>query len=53
VADEDDRARKAVERMLELFDSRNVEMVRRLVEDEAVDPTRCEERHERTRPLAR
>src|SRR5437763_2585549 len=50
--DEHDRACEHVQGALELLDRRNVEMVRRLVEHQAVDPARGEERHQRTGALA-
>src|SRR6266508_4055061 len=46
------RPLERVERTLQLLDCRDVEMVRRLVEDEAVDAARGEERDQRPRPLA-
>ena len=51
--DEHDRALVAGEGELELLDRLEVEVVRRLVEDEAVDPPRREEREDGPRPLAR
>ena len=50
--DEHDRALKHVQGALELLDRRNVEMVRRLVEHDAVDAARGEERDEGARTLA-
>jgi len=53
VRHEHDRAVVCVERALELFDRRDVEVVRRLVEDETVDAARSEQRQDRTRSLSR
>jgi hypothetical protein len=53
VCDEHDRAVECVEGALQLVDRRKVEMVRRLVEDQAVDAASGEERDERARALAR
>src|SRR5207302_1481642 len=52
VRDEEDGADEAVERRLELLDRLEVEMVRRLVEDEAVDAARAEEGERRAASLA-
>jgi len=52
VRDQHHRPLERVERTLQLLDCRDVEMVRRLVEDEAVDAARGEERDQRPRPLA-
>ena len=52
VRDEQHRAVVAGERALELLDRLDVEMVRRLVEDEAVDAARGEQREHRARALA-
>src|SRR5256885_6053787 len=51
VGDEDDGAGVAGERGLELLDRWEVEMVRRLVEDEAVDAARGEQRQLGSRAL--
>src|SRR5437763_15708410 len=53
VRDEDDRARVAVERGLQLLDRRQVEVVGRLVQDEAVHATGCEQGELGARALAR
>src|SRR5207248_965711 len=53
VGDEEDRARKAVERLLELLDGRQVEVGRRLVEHEVVDTLGHEHRQLRTDALPR
>ena len=53
VRDEDDRAGVAVERGLELLDRRQVEVVRRLVQDEAVDALRRRAGELGARSLAR
>ena len=50
--DEQDGPVECVERPLQLLDRRNVEMVRRLVEDQAVDAARREQRDQRPRALA-
>src|SRR5438105_12036170 len=52
VRHEDDGALEGLERGLELLDRRQVEVVRRLVEDEAVHAARRRERERRARPLA-
>src|SRR3954467_9079427 len=44
VGDDDEAALVALERRLEFLDRLEVEVVRRLVEDQAVDPARCEKR---------
>ena len=51
--DDDERAVVAVERHLELLDRLEVEVVRRLVEEQQVDAARLELREVRPRPLAR
>ena len=51
--DDDERAVVRLQRRLELLDRLQVEVVRRLVEDEAVDPARSQLRELRPRPLAR
>jgi hypothetical protein len=53
VRDEHDRSLERIERALKLLDRRNVEMVRRLVEDQAVHATGSEERDERAGALSR
>src|SRR2546430_9253981 len=47
------RSLEGLERGLELLDRRQVEVVRRLVEDEAVHAASRRERERRARPLAR
>ena len=51
--DEDHGPVEGVERSLELFDRRHVQMVRRLVENEAVHATRGEQCEQRTSAFAR
>ncbi len=41
-----------VERALELLDGGYIQMIGRLVEDETVDTTGCEERHQCPSPFA-
>jgi hypothetical protein len=53
VCDQQHGAVEGVERALELLDRRDVEMVRRLVQNQAVDPTSCEEREESARSFSR
>ena len=53
MGDEDERARVALERELELLDRLQVEMVRRLIEHERVRALRREQGEHRARPLAR
>src|SRR3954447_22239703 len=52
VGDEEDSSGKRVERLLELLDGRQVEMIRRLVEDQQVDPARLKQRQCGTGALA-
>ncbi len=51
--DDDEAAVVAGERRLELLDRLEVEVVRRLVEDQAVDAACCEQREPGARALAR
>ena len=53
VRDEDERAVEPAQRALEFLDGRQVEVVRRLVEHEAVDTARHEHSEVGARPLAR
>jgi adenine C2-methylase RlmN of 23S rRNA A2503 and tRNA A37 len=53
VRDEQDRAVERVQSALQLLDRRNVEMVRRLVEDQEVDASCGQKREQRARALAR
>ena len=53
VGDDDEGAVVAAERLLELLDRLEVEVVGRLVEDEQVHPARLELGQVRSRPLAR
>jgi hypothetical protein len=53
VRDDDERAVIRAEGRLELLDGLEIEMVRRLVEDEKVDSTCLQLREMRSRPLPR
>jgi len=53
VRHEHDRSIEGLERALELFDRRDVEMVRRFVEHETVDAARRQQREHGARALAR
>jgi len=52
VRDEDQRSVEHAQRALELLDRGQVEMVRRLVEDEAVHAARLQQRERRAAPLS-
>ena len=51
MGDEHDRPLERIERTLQLLDRGHVQMIRGLVEDQAVDTARGEQRNQRTRPL--
>jgi hypothetical protein len=53
VGDQQNRAVERIQGTLELLNCRNVEMVRRLVEDQEVDASSGQQREQRTRALAR
>jgi hypothetical protein len=53
VRDQQNRAVERIQGTLELLDRRNVEMVRRLVEDQEVDASGGQQRQQRARALAR
>ena len=53
VGHEQQRAAVRVQRGLQLFDGRQIEMVRGLVKDQQVDPTRLQQRQRRPGPLSR
>src|SRR3954449_7213628 len=53
VGDQEDGSGERVDRLLDLLDRRQVEMVGRLVEHEAVAAYRCEQRQHQTRALTR
>jgi hypothetical protein len=52
VRHEQHRSRETVERALELFDRGDVEVVRRLIEDETVHSSSREQSNQHARPLA-